>query len=379
MRTVHARMKRISGESNDNVETWIGGMDNVEPIRDHARFVGERKIEVGDEVLEADKMFINVGGRARIPDIDGLDEVDFLTNQDMLELDELPEHLVIVGGSYIGIEFGQMFRRFGSQVTIVEMGSRLIRREDPETSEAVQEILEDEGIEVQLESSCFAVSDEDGGVSVRIDRNDGTDEVQGSHLLLATGRVPNTDELGLDKAGVATDARGYIEVDDKLRTSADQVWALGDCNGQGAFTHTAWNDHEVLAANLLGDEERSIDDRVLCYGLFMDPPLARIGMTEEQARESGRDILVGKRPMSRVGRARERSETRGFIKILVDADTEQILGAAILGINGDEAIHSLLTLMYAGASYQVMTHAVHIHPTVSELLPTVLKSLEPLE
>jgi pyruvate/2-oxoglutarate dehydrogenase complex dihydrolipoamide dehydrogenase (E3) component len=379
MKKIHARMQRISGESKDNVAKWIDGMDNVDLIRDHARFVGERTIEAGGERLEVDKVFINVGGRARIPDIDGLDEVNYLTNKDMLELDELPEHLVIVGGSYIGIEFGQMFRRFGSQVTIVEMGPKLIGREDPEVSDAVQEILEDEGIDVQLESTCFAVSRTDGGPAVRINRRQGADEIHGSHLLLATGRVPNTDNLGLEAAGVATDERGYVEVDHKLRTSAENVWALGDCNREGAFTHTSWNDFEVLAANLIDGEDRSIDHRILCYGLFMDPPLARIGMTEAQARDAGRDVLIGKRAMARVGRARERSETKGFIKILVDADSEQILGAAILGINGDEAIHSLLTLMYAEASYKVMTRAVHIHPTVSELLPTVLESLEPLE
>lgn len=379
MKKVHARMKRIAGESNANVLRWIEGMENVDLICDHARFVGERKVEVGGEVLDAEKVFINVGGRARIPDIGGLDEVDYLTSKGMLELDELPEHLVIVGGSYVGIEFGQMFRRFGSRVTIVEMGPRLISREDPEVSEAIRQILEDEGIDVQLESTCFAVSGGDGGVAVRIDRAEGADEVDGSHLLLATGRVPNTDDLGLESAGVATDGRGYIEVDDKLRTSAEKVWALGDCNREGAFTHTAWNDYKVLAANLLGDEGLSINDRILCYGLFMDPPLARIGMTEAQARASGREVLVGRRPMARVARARERSETAGLIKILVDAESEQLLGATILGINGDEVIHALLTLMYSRASYEVMTHAVHIHPTVSELLPTVLESLEPLE
>lgn len=376
MKAVHDRMKRVSGESNDNVESWIEGMENVTLIRGHARFVGDRRVQVAGEVLEAGKVFINVGGRARVPDIDGLDQVDFLTNKGMLELDVLPEHLLIVGGSYIGIEFGQMFRRFGSDVTIVEQGERLIGREDPDVSEAVCEILDGEGIDVQLNSECFSVAPHEEGVAVRINRDSGTDEIAGTHLLLATGRVPNTDELGLEDAGVATDEHGYIKVNGRLETSAEGVWALGDVNRKGAFTHTAWNDYEIVADNLTEGADRSVDDRILCYGLFMDPPLGRIGMTEQQARDSDHDILVGNRPMSRVGRARERSETDGFIKVIVDADTELVLGAAILGIEGDEAIHSLLTLMYAEASYKTMTHAVHIHPTVSELLPTVLQDLE---
>ena len=379
MQKVHDRMEAISGESNENVANWIDGMEGVDLVRGHARFVDERRLEVDGESYEADKIFINVGGRARIPDIDGLEQVDYLTNVDMLEFEALPEHLVIIGGSYIGIEFGQMFRRFGSEVTIVEMGPRLIGRESPDVSEAVQDILRAEGIDLQLDSTCFAVTKRGDGATVSIERSDGIDEIHGSHLLLATGRVPNTDDLGLEKAGITTDDQGYVEVDDKLRTTVANVWALGDCNGEGAFTHTAWNDFEILSDNLIEDADRSVDDRIPCYGLFMDPPLARVGMTESQARESDRNVLVGKRPMSRVGRARERSETDGFIKVLIDADSKEVLGAAILGINGDEAIHSLLTLMYAGASYEVMTHAVHIHPTVSELLPTVLKNLEPLE
>ncbi len=377
MKAVHARMKRVSGESHDNVGKWIDGMEGVTLYRGHARFTGPQTVQVGDEQLEADKIFINVGGRARHPDIDGLEDVDYLTNKGMLELDELPEHLVIVGGSYIGIEFGQMFGRFGSDVTIVEMGDRLIRREDPDVSDTVCDILRAEGVDVQLGSKCFSVSPDEAGLRVSINRDDGTKHIDGSHLLLATGRVPNTDDLGLEHTQIETDDHGYINVDERLVTTQEGVWALGDVNREGAFTHTAYNDFEIVADNLCEGADRSVDDRVLVYGLFMDPPLGRIGMTEQQARDSNRNILIGKRPMSRVGRARERSETDGFIKVVVDADTEQILGAAILGIEGDEAVHSLLTLMYAEASYKTMTHAVHIHPTVSELLPTVLKSLEP--
>ncbi|MGM0555200.1 MAG: FAD-containing oxidoreductase [Myxococcota bacterium] len=377
MKEVHARMKRVAGESNSNVEAWVDGMEGVTLYRGHGRFTGSNTVQVGDEELEADKIFINVGARARHPDIDGLEDVEYLTNKGMLELDELPEHLVIVGGSYIGIEFGQMFRRFGSEVTIVEMGERLIHREDPDVSETVCEILRSEGIDVHLESKCFSVSPHEDGVRLSINRDDGTDEITGTHLLLATGRVPNTDDLGLENTHIETDDHGYIEVNGHLETTQDGVWALGDVNREGAFTHTAYNDFEIVADNLCDGADRSVEDRILVYGLFMDPPLGRIGMTEQQARDSDRNILIGKRPMSRVGRARERSETDGFIKVVVDADTEQILGAAILGIEGDEAVHSLLTLMYAEASYKTMTHAMHIHPTVSELLPTVLKSLEP--
>jgi pyruvate/2-oxoglutarate dehydrogenase complex dihydrolipoamide dehydrogenase (E3) component len=378
MARVKQRMKEVSGQSNAGLTKWLEGMENATLVRGHARFVAPDTVEVDGERLQSERIFINVGGRARVPEMPGLDQVDYLTNSSMMEVDYLPEHLVVVGGSYIGLEFGQMYRRFGAQVTIVERAPRLIGREDEEVSEAVREILESEGVAVRLNADCLRVAPGERGVTVGVTCDAGVPEIEGSHVLLAIGRVPNTDDLGLDAAGVELDERGYIRVDDELRTNVPGIWALGDCNGQGAFTHTAYNDFEIAAANLLDDDPRRVGDRIPCYGLFVDPPLGRIGMTKEQARASGRRVLVGKRKMEHVGRAKERSETAGFIEILVDADTEQILGAAILGINGDEVVHTLLDVMYAKAPYTVVSRAVHIHPTVAELLPTVLQGLKPL-
>lgn len=379
MARVQERMQEVSGQSNRNLTKWLEGMEHVDLLRGHARFTGPRTVRVDDQVLEADRIFLNVGARALVPDIPGISDIDYLTNSTMMEVDFLPPHLVVIGGSYIGLEFGQMYRRFGSEVTLLERGPRLIGRDDPDVSDAVRQILEAEGIQVRLDSDCIRFESRGDQVAVGVSCSEGAPEVLASHVLLAVGRVPNTDDLGLSEAGVDVDARGFIQVDDQLRTSAEGVWAMGDCNGRGAFTHTSYNDYEILAANLFDDDPRRVSDRVPCYGLFIDPPLGRVGMTEEQARAAGRRVLVGKRMMTQVGRARERSETDGFIKVLVDADSEEILGAAILGINGDEVVHVLLTAMYAGLPYTVVSRAVHIHPTVAELLPTTLQDLRPLE
>ena len=379
MARVHARMKEISGQSNRGLTAWIEGMENIDLVRGHAHFVAPNAIEVDGEGLEADVLFINVGARPFVPELPGIDGVDYLSSSSMMELDVLPKHLIVVGGSYVGLEFGQMFRRFGSEVTVVEKGPRLIGRDDPDVSACAQEILESEGVHVRCNADCLNVARHREGVAVQVTCNGDSQDVLGSHLLIAVGRTPNTDSLGLDAAGIATDARGYIDVDDQLRTSVPGVWALGDCNGRGAFTHTSYNDYEIAAANLFDDDPRRISDRIPCYGLFIDPPLGRIGMTEGEARASGRNVLIGKWPMRNVARARERSETDGFIKILVDADSKEILGAAILGINGDEVVHLLLDVMYAKAPYTVISRAVHIHPTVSELVATTLQNLVPLE
>jgi pyruvate/2-oxoglutarate dehydrogenase complex dihydrolipoamide dehydrogenase (E3) component len=344
-------------------------------IQGHARFTGPHEVAVGDDRLSAERIFINVGGRAAVPPIKGIDEVPFLTNSSMMDVDFLPEHLVIIGGSYIGLEFGQMYRRFGSQVTIVEMGPRLVAREDEDVSHAIAGILQAEGVSLRLGAECIRVARQGNGVSVGVDCLNGPPEVIGSHLLVATGRRPNTDDLGLETAGVKLDQRGYIEVDDQLRTSAPGVWALGDCNGRGAFTHTAYNDFEIVAANLLDGEARHVSDRITAYALYIDPPLGRAGMSEAEARKAGRKVMVGTRPMTRVGRAVEKGETQGFMKLVVDGDSGQFLGAAILGTGGDEVVHSVLDLMYAKAPAEVMRRAMHIHPTVSELLPTVLGEL----
>lgn len=378
MARVKARMKGISGDSNRGVTRWLENLENVTLIRGHARFCDPRTLEVDGQQLVAKRIFLNVGGRALVPNMPGLGAVDVLTNTSMMEIDFLPEHLIVVGGSYIGLEFAQIYRRFGSRVTVIERGSRIIKREDEDVSATVHEVLEREGIAFRLNADCIAFERHGSGVAAGVTCAEGPPEIEGSHVLLAVGRKPNTDDLGLELAGIEINARGYIQVDDQLRTTADGVWALGDCNGQGAFTHTAYNDYEIVAANLLEDDPRRVEDRILCYGLFVDPPLGRIGMTEEQARASGRRVLIGKRLMSKVGRAKERSETDGFIKILVDADSEEILGAAILGVGGDEAVHTLFTAMYAGLPYTTISRAVHIHPTVAELIPTTLQSLRPL-
>ena len=379
MSRVKARKDEVAGASNKGVTAWLEGMKNVDLIRGHARFVNAHCVEVNGNVLEAEKIFINVGARARVPDWKGLNEVPFFTNSSMMEVDFLPEHLIIVGGSYIGLEFAQMYRRFGSQVTVVEMKDRVIARDDEDVSETVKEILEGEGVKFRLQADCIEARATDSGIAVRVTCEDGPEEETGSHLLLAVGRVPNTDDLGLDKAGVESNQYGFVDVDEHLQTNVPGIWAIGDVNGRGAFTHTSYNDYEIVAANLFDDDPRKVTDRILCYGLFIDPPLGRIGMTEKEVRASGRRALVGKRMMTRVARAREFGETRGFIKIMVDADTEEILGAAILGLNGDEAIHCLLDTMYARKPYTVISRAVHIHPTVAELIPTVLQEMVPLE
>jgi pyruvate/2-oxoglutarate dehydrogenase complex dihydrolipoamide dehydrogenase (E3) component len=378
MKKVKARKDAVSGHSQKGVESWLKLMQNCTVYQGHARFTSATEMSVGTTLLTAPRIFINVGGRAQTPPMPGLDQVNYLTNSSMMDVDFLPRHLVIIGGSYIGLEFGQMYRRFGSEVTIVEMKSRLIDREDEDVSIAVSEILEREGINLRLNAKCLTARKQGNEVVVTVDCTNGSPEVNGSHLLLAVGRRPNTDDLGLDKAGVSVDQHGYIEVDDQLRTNVPGIWAMGDCNGRGAFTHTAYNDYEIVAANLLDQDPRRVSDRIPAYALYIDPPLGRAGMSETEVRSSGRPALVGKRPMTKVNRAIEKGEAQGFMKIVIDADTKQILGAAILGIGGDEVVHSILDLMYAKAPYTVMQRAVHIHPTVSELIPTMLGELRPL-
>jgi pyruvate/2-oxoglutarate dehydrogenase complex dihydrolipoamide dehydrogenase (E3) component len=377
MKSVKARKDEIVGRSNKGVEQWLRGLTNCTVIQGHARFESSRTLVVNDELLEADKVFINVGGRASVPEMPGIHDVLFLTNSSMMAVDTLPEHLIIVGGSYVGLEFAQMYRRFGSEVTIVEMGSRLIGREDEDVSQAVRDILESEGIQIRLNAKCISLAKQGGRVAVGLKCDENAPEVSGTHVLLAVGRIPNTSDLGLDRAGVVTDQRGYIVVDDQLQTNVPGIWALGDCNGRGAFTHTSYNDYEIVADNLFNGDHRRVSDRIQTYGLFIDPPLGRCGMTDAEIRKSGRTALVAKYPMSRVGRAIEKGETQGFIKIAVDAETKLILGAAILGTGGDEVIHVLLDVMYAKAAYTLVQRAMHIHPTVAEFLPTVLSKLQP--
>ena len=372
MPAVMRRSHQVTLDSRHNNETWLEGMSNCTLIRGHARFESGNTIRVGDDLLAAPQIFINVGGRATIPDFPGIEEVPFMTNSDVVMLDRVPKHLVVVGGSYIGLEFAQMYRRFGAQVTVVEKGPRLVGREDEEVSQAIREILEAEGIAIRTNAECIRFATHADGIAVGVDCDEGTPEVMGSDILLAVGRRPNTGDLGLESAGVDVDERGYIVVNEDLSTTAEGIWAMGDCNGRGAFTHTAYNDFEIIAANLLDGESRRVSDRLLGYALFIDPPLGRVGMTEAEARKAGHSVLVGHRPMTKVGRAVEKGETLGMMKIVVDADTRRILGAAILGTGGDEAIHGVLDIMNADLPYDTLRWAVPIHPTVSELWPTVL-------
>lgn len=379
MKAVKRRKDEIVAASRSGVTRWMEGLANATVYRGHARFTGPRTVSVNGEDLEADKVIINTGGRASIPAMPGLDHVPYWTNSTMMEVDFLPEHLLIVGGSYIGLEFAQVYRRFGACVTVVEMADRLIAREDPDVSDAVRDILEAEGIEVRLNAKCLSVDRNGDRIVMRLDCHAGAPSVEGSHLLVAVGRRPNTDDLGLDKAGVKTDAKGFIIVDEQCRTNVAGIWAIGDVNGRGGFTHTSYNDFEIVAANIFDNDSRRISDRIPCYALFTDPPLGRAGMTEHEVRAKGIKALAAKRMMSSVGRARERGETRGFMKIVVDAATKKVLGAAILGVGGDEVVHACLDVMAAGAPYTAISRTVHIHPTVAEYLPTILGDLKLLE
>jgi pyruvate/2-oxoglutarate dehydrogenase complex dihydrolipoamide dehydrogenase (E3) component len=378
MTRVKARKDAISRQSRAGLEESLKTLENCTTYRGHARFISPHEVQVGEVLLTAERIFINVGGRAVMPSWPGLDRVPYLNNSSMMAVDFLPRHLVVVGGSYVGLEFAQMYRRFGSEVTVVEMGPRLIQREDPDVSAAIKEILERDGIGIRVDATCIRVAPSGEDIIVGVDCTAGAPEIHGSHLLVAVGRRPNTDDLGLDRAGIRQDDRGYIVVDDELRTNVPGVWALGDCNGRGAFTHTAYNDFEIVAANLLDNDPRRLSDRITAYALYIDPPLGRAGLTEDQVRRSGKRALIGTRPMTRVGRAVEKDETQGFMKVLVDADNKKILGAAILGTGGDEVIHGILDVMYAKAPCTVLQRSMPIHPTVSELLPTLLGDLQPL-
>lgn len=377
MKRVQERAATVSFNARTGMEKWLRSMEKCTVIRGHARFESANTVRVDDELLSAARIFINVGGRAQVPNMPGVDQVPYLTNSSMLELESLPRHLVVVGGSYVGLEFAQMFRRFGSQVTVVEQGERLVGREDEDVSVAIDEILKSEGIAVRTHAECIRLARHDAGVEVHVSCETGEPSVTGTHVLLAVGRRPNTGDLGLDKAGIEVDARGYIKVDDRLATNVPGVWAMGDCNGRGAFTHTAYNDFEIIAANLLDGDDRRVSERILAYALYIDPPLGRVGVTEAQARASGKKILIGKRPMTRVGRAIEKDETQGFMKVIVDAESKRIVGASILGVGGDEAIHGIVDVMNADVPYTKLQWAVPIHPTVSELIPTVLGEMQP--
>ncbi len=379
MKKVKARKDGVVAQSNKGVTGWMKNMDNLDVYEGHGKFIDNHSVTVNGKKLTAENIFIDVGARARVPDMSGLDNIEYLTNTTIMDVDYTLDHLIIIGGSYIGLEFAQMYRRFGSRVTVVEMADRLIPREDEDVSSTVQEILEHEGVVVELNAECISFKNSGDSITANLACAGQDRTVSGSHVLLAVGREPNTHDLGLENTDVTLNERGLINVDDFLKTDASNIWALGECNGQGAFTHTSYNDYEIVASQLFEDQPRRVSDRIPCYGLFIDPPLGRVGLTEQQVRASGKKALIGKMMMSRIGRAKERGETQGFMKVLIDVETEQILGANILGIGGDEIIHLFLDIMYAGQSYQIIKNAVHIHPTVAELIPTMLQDLSELD
>jgi len=378
MGAVKRRKDAVVKHSTDALATWIGGMKHVTLVNGQARFVAPRTVAVGERRLEAERVFINVGARAAIPDLPGAKDIPILTNSTIMAVDFLPEHLLIVGGSYIGLEFAQMYRRFGSKVTVVERAAKLLPREDDDVAQEIRAILEREGVAIRTGAECMALKKKGQRIESGRECKGGEPIAEGSHVLIAVGRRPNTDDLDLSKTGVEVDERGFIKVDDECRTSAEGVWALGEANGKGAFTHTSYNDYEIVAANLFDGDPRRISDRIMTYALFIDPPLGRAGMNEQEAKKSGRKVLRAKMPMARVGRAREAGETQGFMKVLVDADSKEVLGVSLLGMSADEVVHSLLDVMYARKPYTTIQRAVHVHPTVSELVPTLLGMLKPL-
>ncbi|MFS8055385.1 FAD-containing oxidoreductase [Rhizobium sp. BR 317] len=374
MAAVERRAAAVTNNTRNSLTAWLTSTDGISLIRGHARFESAKTISVGDETLTAPRIFLNVGARPAIPDLPGLSDIEYLTSTSIIHLTALPLHLAIIGAGYIGLEFAQMYRRFGTDVSIIERGPRLAPREDDDICQGIGDVLRAEGISIHTNAEDIKLSK--SGESIRISTANGNPDVEASHLLIATGRRPNTDDLGLEKAGVALDSKGYIVVDDHLSTNVDGIWALGDCNGHGAFTHTSYNDFEIVAANLLDGEDRKLSERIPAYALYIDPPLGRVGMTEKEARAKGRSISTSTMPMSRVGRAIEKGETQGLMKVVADVETGQILGAAILGVEGDEAIHGFIDAMHARTPYPVLKWAVPIHPTVSELIPTLLGGLK---
>ena len=376
LKTIKKRKDDLIQNSRNGLEKMFGDNENITLIRGAARFLDDHTVQVEDEIYTADNLYINVGARPRIPD--EFRNISYLTNESILELEEVPEHLAIVGGGYIGLEFAQMFRRFGSKVTVLDRNERLLKKEDPEFGEALAKVFEEEAIDITLNSNCIAAKELSGKFEISVDCKGEETTLECTHVLIATGRVPNTSKLGLENTNVKLDERGYIEVDDELKTSVENIWALGDCNGKGAFTHTAYNDFQIVNSHLFETKKRKVSDRFTCYAIFTDPPLARVGKNATEIKEAGISAKIASRPMSKIARAKEMGETAGIIKIFIETDTKKILGATFLGIGADEYIHTVIDQMYAGQPFEVIRDAVHIHPTVSELIPTMLENLKDL-
>ena len=376
---VMERQNQMRHSGSKGMEKWLRGMTGVTVYDGYGRFTTPHTVQINDEVIEGETIVINAGARARVFPIPGIDEVDWLDNARLLDLTALPQHLVIVGGSYIGLEFAQAFRRLGSEVTVLEGSPQLMFREDVDIAQAAQEILENEGITIHTGAKVQRLAQSaPQQIEVFFEQGGAVKQVQGTHLLLAVGRVPNSDRLNLDAAGVAVDKRGYITVNDMMQTNVPYIFAVGDVNGEGAFTHTSVNDGEIFWDHYSGADDRTLTQRISTYAMFIDPPLGRVGMSEQEARESGRNVLMATRAMKHISRAKEKDETAGLVKILVDADTEQFLGAAVLGVGGDEVINMFTTFMYTGQSYKLFRRAVLTHPTVAELMPFILDDLRPL-
>ncbi len=374
--TIKKRKDDLIENSRNGLEKMFGDNKNITLIRGTARFLDDHTVQVGDEIFKAENIYINVGARPRIPE--EFKNISYLTNESILELEEVPEHLAIVGGGYIGLEFAQMFRRFGSKVTVMDRGGRLLKKEDPEFGEVLAQVFEEEGIDIRLDSNCIVAKERSGKIELSLDSKDENTTLECTHLLIATGRIPNTSQLGLENTNVKLDKRGFIEVDDELKTSAHNIWALGDCNGKGAFTHTAYNDFQIVNSHLFETKKRKVSDRFTCYAIFTDPPLARVGMNAKEIKEAGISAKIASRPMAKIARAKEMGETTGMIKIFIEAKTNKILGATFLGTGADEYIHTVIDQMYANQPFTVIRDAVHIHPTVSELIPTMLENLKDL-
>ena len=377
--TIVAQKNSVVASFRGGVQKKIGLHKNIRLYQGQARFTTAHQVRVGETLLESEKIFINTGGRANIPDIPGIDSAGVFTNESIMELTELPEHLIVLGGGYIGLEFGQMFRRFGSRITILHNQAQIVPREDPEVAAELQKILAGEGIEFHLNVHVNRVEASKDSVKVTVAGVPEPFTISGTHLLAAAGRRPNTDNLGLDKAGVETDKLGFIRVNSRLETNVPGIWALGDVKGGPAFTHISYNDYQIVDANLTQGKNLTIDNRIVPYCVFTDPQLGGVGMTEKQARAAGRKLKIGTIPMSHVARAIERDETAGLMKVIVDAENDRILGAAILGCEGGELVHVLYTLMLGNLPYTLLKGAVYIHPTLTEGFFSLLDSVKPVD